>query len=202
MALEMSTRGFESCYKVYHTGKGGCLEVVFYVAPLALISALLVSAIWGHLNSLASRAGPTANPFSLCFWGAVCGLLAFGAVQAVLKRRNLKLGICGDGLLLQNWFGRRRFVRWQDIVAVIWEIHYGKYDSNYRLVIEVAEGRDSTSGIRLAPWSLPLDFTPYVEAVELKDKIIELRKFTEVETHSRTEGVGKSRHEVEQGIWR
>ncbi len=182
------------CEKVYRTGAGG-----YWQAMMVFFLVLLVAGMTAYII-VAGRINLAEHPLYVAMPGALCLPVALFALSAFLRERNSKVGICYGGVLVQDWLGRREFVAWENIAALIQLTTWGSGlapSRRHRLAMRVIGDRGRVSTLRLAyvtPGSAP---QVYDEWAGLRDEIIKRRNLL----FDPDESVG---HEIEpenKGAW-
>jgi len=73
-------------------------------------------ALWPYLPPSSEGFVEIAAGLSL----VVLGVMLANAVTSILRQRNSRVVVSGKGLECQDLLRRRRFIPWEDIIAVVW----------------------------------------------------------------------------------
>jgi hypothetical protein len=167
-------REFDECKGVYSTYYGGIfcmvMPLAFAVVCLAAISFIL--SLFGEVLDYGVGVVLTI---------AVAPVAFLPLLKLRLRQRHTKAGVCADGLLLQNWRRRVRFVPWEKIRALVetverlplaGELCTGCEDKKYVLAIHVRTDDGTTRPVWIALCGFGSKIAAWQEIDKLRDEII------------------------------
>ena len=203
----MSWIQFEDCETVYNASSGGYWQAfgngLLFVGLVLTFARMAQDALPG--TGQASLDLPTA--FILLVLALSIGLTAYFAVAGAMRQYNSKVGLGKDGVLVQDWRGRRRFIQWRHITGLTQTTRTCKSQDTIVLSLDVRNDLGETKAVQVA-YYYPVTvswFTLGRRSGELRDPIIERCGLIEGETDKRTRwvcvvAVGRY-HSVERRVW-
>ncbi len=189
----MSWIQFEDCEKVYSASSGGYWQAFGNGLLFVVLLALALSAF----NQPALDEGAICSLLVLALF---MSLTAYFAVAAAMRDYNSKVGLGRDGVLVQEWRGRRRFIQWRHITGLTQTTRTYKSQDTIVLSLDVRNALGETEAVQVGYYYW---FTLGRGLVELRDAIIERCGLSEGETDQRTgcvwaAGIYRS---VERRVW-
>ncbi|MFP3902997.1 MAG: DUF6585 family protein [Armatimonadota bacterium] len=125
-------REISDCDTVYRTGAGG-----YWRATVAVMLAGVT--IFGIILLLSGETTMDHMLIALLFLAPLVLFLMLYALVSILVNRNSMVGTCDAGIVVQSWTGYRRFIRWDDITALVQLTTWGVLNNRHRLLVQAGE---------------------------------------------------------------
>ena len=189
----MSWIQFEDCETVYTASSGGYWQAFGSGLLFVVLLALALSAF----NQPALDEGAIRFLLVLALF---MSLTAYFAVAAAMREYNSKVGLGRDGVLVQDWRRRRRFIQWRHITGLTQTTRTLRYQDTIALSLDVRNDLGETEAVQVGYYSW---FTLGRGSGELRDAIIERCGLTEDGTDQRTRyaWAAKGSEAFERRIW-
>ena len=178
----MSWIQFEDCERVYSASSGGYWQAF----GSGLLFVVLVALALPGLNQPALDVRAIRFLLVLALF---MGPAAYFAVAAAMRQYNSKVGVSKDGVLVQDWRGRRRFIQWRHIAGLTQATRKRKSEVAIVLSLDVRNALGETEATQIGYYSSPIHLPwlfPAARGNELRDYLIHRCSLTEGETDQRT----------------
>ncbi|MFO7947872.1 MAG: hypothetical protein R6V19_13795 [Armatimonadota bacterium] len=187
-------REISDCDTVYRTGSGG------YWRALAALLLAGVSTV-GLVILLSGETTMDHMLIALLFLGPFVLFLVLYALVSFMVNRNSLVGTCDDGILVQSWTGHRRFIKWEDITALVQMTTWGVWNNRHRLLVQT--GKDSPLlRVRIGGSRQGAEAESLGEWRQLREALIERCDFQQVSERKMAKEFGeKSETIIDRKMW-